>query len=135
MRLVPTSRRFWLPWWAVAIVAAHLAMVLLYILVQRGVRDAPTLCWFRELTGHPCPACGSTRLVLALLQGEPIQGFLHNPLVFVALVVLLVVVVLRVGFARRIVLLQTQRDVHIATGLFLLAVLMNWAYLLWTHAP
>lgn len=36
-------------------------------------------CLFRWLTGVPCPACGSTRALRALLQGDVAQAFLVNP--------------------------------------------------------
>lgn len=36
-------------------------------------------CLFRWLTGVPCPACGSTRALRALLQGDVAQAFLINP--------------------------------------------------------
>lgn len=39
-------------------------------------------CGLRELTGIPCPACGSTRSLLAWTHLEPINAFLFNPLFF-----------------------------------------------------
>ena len=46
-------------------------------------RFAPLLprCTFRALTGLPCPTCGSTRALLALAGGHPVEAFLWNPLV------------------------------------------------------
>ncbi len=52
---------------------------------------APTLaralpdCAFHALTGVPCPACGSTRAVLALLAGDPRAAFAFNPLVMLGI--------------------------------------------------
>jgi len=42
------------------------------------------LCPFKELTGHPCPTCGSTRLVLSLFQLDIPSAFRVNPGVFLA---------------------------------------------------
>jgi hypothetical protein len=39
-----------------------------------------TLCLFKNMTGFPCPSCGTTRAILLLLQGEPIQSIAMNPL-------------------------------------------------------
>ncbi|MCU0376090.1 MAG: DUF2752 domain-containing protein [Chitinophagaceae bacterium] len=37
-------------------------------------------CIFKQATGLPCPACGSTRSVQAMLHGHWPQVFSHNPL-------------------------------------------------------
>lgn len=37
-------------------------------------------CFFRELTGLPCPACGLTRAWLALFRGEIGQAFAMHPM-------------------------------------------------------
>jgi len=48
-------------------------------LVVDGVTDGTwTPCLFKLLTGIPCPACGSTRAVLALLRGGDVLAY--NPL-------------------------------------------------------
>ena len=48
-------------------------------LVLDGMTDGTwTPCLFKLLTGIPCPACGSTRAVLALLRGEDVLAY--NPL-------------------------------------------------------
>jgi hypothetical protein len=49
-------------------------------------RLAPA-CVFHALTGVPCPACGTTRAVLALAQLDPRAAIEFNPLVTVGLVV------------------------------------------------
>jgi len=42
-------------------------------------------CRLRELTGVPCPTCGSTRLAEELLRGHVLDAFAANPLVFLVL--------------------------------------------------
>ena len=48
-------------------------------------------CLFRWLTGLPCPACGATRALRALLEGDAGQALWVNPLGFVLAVLLVVV--------------------------------------------
>ena len=48
--------------------------------------DLPTpVCLFREWTGIPCPTCGATRMVAALLSGDVAGAALLNPMLFLAL--------------------------------------------------
>lgn len=42
--------------------------------------DGDSLCLFCQFTGLPCPACGSTRALLALWQGNVGQALTLNPL-------------------------------------------------------
>jgi hypothetical protein len=49
--------------------------------------DLPRLaCPLRRMIGVPCPTCGSTRLVEALLRGDLRAALASNPLVFTVLV-------------------------------------------------
>ncbi len=51
----------------------------------RPAGSAVTLCILRNVTGLPCPTCGSTRSVRALAAGRPIEALGHNPLMVSAL--------------------------------------------------
>jgi len=42
------------------------------------------LCPFKEMTGYPCPTCGSTRLVLSLFGMNLSEAFLCNPGMFLS---------------------------------------------------
>lgn len=39
-----------------------------------------TVCLFKRLFHIPCPSCGSTRAIAALMQGEVKEAFLLNPI-------------------------------------------------------
>jgi len=39
----------------------------------------PDLCLFKDVTGFPCPSCGTTRSVSALIQGNIKDAVLINP--------------------------------------------------------
>ena len=43
-------------------------------------------CWFRRLTGLPCPTCGATRSALSLAHGDLAAALRYNPLIFVCYV-------------------------------------------------
>ena len=41
-----------------------------------------SLCWFHSITHLPCPACGTTRSVWAIVHGQWAHGWQLNPLGF-----------------------------------------------------
>lgn len=59
-----------------------------YMSVGGGTVSSP--CLFRRIMHLPCPACGTTRAVIALLQGHVAEAVRFNLLGFVALAGLLI---------------------------------------------
>lgn len=133
MRLEPVASR--VP--RVPLLPALVLIVGLALVAVVQLLGSADLCHFHRLTGHPCPTCGSTRVVLALLAGDVERAAALNPLVFLGLVGLAALATLRLVGKRRLVVLTTRRRVRIATATLLLAVLANWAYLEATlpHTP
>lgn len=37
------------------------------------------LCWFRRISGFPCPGCGLTRSVISLARGELVRSLEFHP--------------------------------------------------------
>lgn len=97
------------------------------------------LCHVRRWTGHPCPTCGSTRMLYALLEGDVPRALSLNPLVFLSAAALLAfgiaLLLLRVGWRLRPVLLTTRRRVLVLTALLIAALAANWVYLDRTLPP
>ena len=58
-------------------------------LIQGG--GSISYCPIKYITGFPCPACGSTRSVVQIVQGDFVDGFLLNPLGYVITVFLFVI--------------------------------------------
>ena len=53
---------------------AFLFLMAVYLL------QLPIQCPFKWLTGFPCPGCGGTRVLVALLHGQFIEALSINPL-------------------------------------------------------
>jgi len=48
------------------------------------------VCLFKRITSIPCPACGTTRSVLSIIQGNLLEAFYWNPFGFLLLTVLII---------------------------------------------
>lgn len=53
-----------------------------------------SLCPVKALTGLNCPGCGITRMFVALFHGNIYQAFRYNPLVFIELPILVILILL-----------------------------------------
>jgi hypothetical protein len=105
-----------------ALVLAPLAPALL-----RGVPGCPLHAW----TGLPCPGCGSTRAVLALLRGDVLGAVAWNPLAGLGLALLGVACALAPVWVAAGWPLPSLDAVLPARTRFVLvaALVLNWVYL------
>ncbi len=107
-------------------------MLLVVYCEQSGYHGAP-LCWFRRMTGIPCPTCGGIRSVLDWLRGDWQMAMVRNPLLFTAQACLAAWSLLRFGCGKRLVLdLQPSQKVW-AWGVLVVAIAANWAYVIAQH--
>ncbi len=130
LRLVEAQRRLPLPGWALGIVVIWLAAVALYTALARSVEHAPSLCVFRNITGLPCPTCGTTRATLAFARGDILAGVLYNPFVVTALAIGLTLCVVQCVFGRRIEIAISPRSKRFGWALVIGLFLGNWVYLI-----
>ncbi len=65
-----------------ALFAGGLALSALYATTGVGLP-----CPFRAVTGWDCPLCGGTRMGAALLDGDLLAAFGHNPLALIGLLI------------------------------------------------
>lgn len=64
--------------------------VVLYLIPIRWITDGgPTICLFKNITGHACYGCGITRAIFSLLHFEFATAFAYNKLVVVVAPMLL----------------------------------------------
>ncbi len=115
------------------ILAAPIGLALVWLVFVTlfewlGPADA-TLCMFRNVTGWPCPTCGTTRAALAVIDGRPFDAVAHNPLVTLGATACIVWLVFSHGRRRP----QRRVDRRWRAALWTIAgvlVVANWGYLI-----
>jgi hypothetical protein len=128
IRLERTSRWPRVPIWAACIVGAWAAFVLATWIVNHYLARPIELCAMRHFTGHPCPTCGSTRLVMSLIRGDVARAMWFNPFVFAAMIGMGLMLSVRMVFARQPMIRWTQRRRWVGIGLLLAAMGASWVY-------
>lgn len=117
-------------WWLLGFVGAIGVVALAY----RWGLPLPQ-CGWRQLTGLPCPFCGSTRALLAWSQLDLKQAFTLNPMTFVASLAVIGTAVLWTvdrlfAGARALPWLQARLSRRALLWTVATVVLGNWLYLL-----
>jgi len=112
-------------WLLVTLAASALAAVSWQI----GLRPPP--CFFHQVTGLPCPGCGSTRAVVQLAQGHIAAAFIFNPLTTLAAFALgtyclYATVVLASGSPRLRLTAQSGLPAGLLRTTALAALVANW---------
>jgi hypothetical protein len=59
-------------------------LLVFYNVQKKENTKVQSLCMLKNITGIPCPACGTTRSVTSLAKGEFSKAFLINPLGYLA---------------------------------------------------
>ena len=90
-------------------------------------------CLFHRLTGYSCPTCGTTRGVMALARGAWQEAFAWNPMTMTGGAVLALGVIGRAITGRALVFQLVPLEKRILTVLGLLALGLNWAWLIYSH--
>lgn len=109
------------------------------LLVLVAARFLPVLalapsCAFKALTGLPCPTCGSTRSIVHLAHADLFFALSMNPLiciVFLAALPVFFYCIITLVFDRpRVSLVLSPEEKDFFRVCVLVAVLVNWLYLL-----
>jgi hypothetical protein len=102
--------------------------------IRTGGNFSP--CFFRNLTGYPCPACGSTRAIMLFFRGDIIGAALFNP---VGIVLSIIMIVVPLGLAydgilkKQIVFNSYKKTEQIlrikwVAAIAILLILANWIW-------
>ncbi len=120
-------------WFAAALLIWFTLMAAALVLELQGV-PGPGLCLFRRVTGVPCITCGGTRAAADWLHGHWGRAIARNPLLFVLELGLVAWLVLRLGFARRLIVQMQPLERYGVWALLALAVAANWALVIAQHS-
>ncbi len=52
-------------------------------------KEGITICWFKIISGFPCPACGSTSGIIEIFKGNFLHAFQLNPFAYSSLFILI----------------------------------------------
>lgn len=92
----------------------------------------PSLCGFKNVTGHPCVACGMTRSWVHMIHGRVEAALIQNPVgsaLFAATAVALVYLAARRLWRVPAVRLRTSPPEALAIRITIgTALIINWAY-------
>lgn len=98
--------------------------------------DRLTVCYFKNISGIPCPSCGSTRAVSLLASGDFKASVLMNP---IGLLLAVIMIVLPVWLAYDLLLkkqtlfsayVRTEEKIRIrwVAAVLILLVVANWIW-------
>jgi hypothetical protein len=92
------------------------------------------VCWFHEITGHPCATCGATRAAITFFHGDLLGAMRWNPLAFAIYCGISVFDAYALGVlvtrAPRLRVAFSDGEKRILRGFAIAVLLLNWAYLL-----
>jgi len=119
-----------IPLLAALILVIWLILVCVATVINFKLSKFVDLCLFKRVTGYPCPTCGTTRGIISLFHGKYIQAWLFNPLVFSIGIIVIIDLLFRFIFARKIKITLTKKEKKNTWIIGIILLLANWAYII-----
>lgn len=110
---------------------------LIWLGIEYFYHGSITLCPIKNITGYPCPSCGSTRSIQALFKGDILQAILINPLGIISFLILIgILLLISIDFLfKKEYYYQTYRWIEgylqsnkLFSSLLILLILINWIW-------
>jgi Protein of unknown function (DUF2752) len=65
--------------YSLLLIACFAGFSYLFYQIHAVQNETVRVCIIKNVTGYPCPSCGTTRAVLLLMEGKIIESLLLNP--------------------------------------------------------
>jgi hypothetical protein len=109
---------------------------LIYHFKEINNLESNPVCPIKLTSGYPCPSCGSTRSILAILHGDFIEALLLNPLGYLSFVLIGVTSILmlidwlkKTDLLLRFYLFSENKLKQKAISIpFIILILLNWIW-------
>lgn len=76
--------------YTILLVACSVGFAYLIYSIHQSFNSNFTVCMIKNVTGFPCPSCGTTRAVSLIWQGKLVQSLAINPLGIVVFILMIV---------------------------------------------
>jgi Protein of unknown function (DUF2752) len=76
--------------YTILLVACSVGFAYLIYSIHQSYSSNFTVCMIKNITGFPCPSCGTTRAVSLIWQGKLVQSLAVNPLGIVVFILMIV---------------------------------------------
>lgn len=63
----------------ISIIACFFGTLYLIYHLYSTATETPNVCLIKNVTGYPCPSCGTTRAIVLLSKGAVLQSLQQNP--------------------------------------------------------
>ena len=83
-----------------ALILILLGLCIIFFFIKRFGVTTGSICLIRGLTGIPCPSCGMSRAIIAVINGDIINAFKFHPLFWLPFVALLLIIFKRRFFKK-----------------------------------
>lgn len=69
-----------------------LGLFIVFFFIKLFGKITGSICLIRGLTGIPCPSCGMSRAIIAVINGDIINAFKFHPLFWLPFIVLVLII-------------------------------------------
>ena len=113
----------------------------LFYQIHSPQKELVHVCIIKNVTGYPCPSCGTTRAVVLILEGRIIESILLNPFGILVMIIMTIfpIWILKDVFLKKetfyIWFKRTEAAIRKPwlASILILLVLLNWVWNIYKH--